>query len=91
MRSTGIRRVAVSGGVFMNVKANKEILALDEVDELFVFPSCGDETNAIGACYLEYARLCGVDSVPSIGTFLLGPSWSGAAVDAALTRAAVSA
>jgi len=86
--STGIRRVAVSGGVFMNVKANKEILALDEVDELFVFPSCGDETNAIGACYLEYARLCGIDSVPSIGTFLLGPSWSGAAVDAALTRAA---
>jgi carbamoyltransferase len=54
---------------------------------LFVFPSCGDETNAIGACYLEYARLRGVDSVPSIGTFLLGPSWSGAAVDAALTRA----
>jgi len=86
--STGIRRVAVSGGVFMNVKANKEILALDEVDELFVFPSCGDETNAIGACYLEYARLRGLDSLPSIGTFLLGPSWSGAAVDAALTRAA---
>src|SRR5437667_400309 len=28
VRSTGIRRVAVSGGVFMNVKANKEILAL---------------------------------------------------------------
>jgi carbamoyltransferase len=88
VRSTGIRRVAVSGGVFMNVKANKEILALDEVDELFVFPSCGDETNAIGACYLEYARLRGVDSVPSIGAFFLGPSWSGAAVDAALTRAA---
>jgi carbamoyltransferase len=88
VRSTGIHRVAVSGGVFMNVKANKEILALDEVDELFVFPSCGDETNAIGACYLEYARLRGLDTVPSIGTFLLGPSWSGAAVDAALTRAA---
>ena len=88
VRSTGIRRVAVSGGVFMNVKANKEILALDEVDELFVFPSCGDETNAIGACYLEYARLRGVDSVPSIGAFFLGPSWSGVEVDAALTRAA---
>ena len=87
VHSTGIRRVAVSGGVFMNVKANKEILALDEVDELFVFPSCGDETNSIGACYLEYARMRGAESVPSIGAFLLGPSWSGAAVDAALTRA----
>ncbi len=88
VRATGIRRVAVSGGVFMNVKANKEILALSEVDELFVFPSCGDETNAIGACYLEYARLRGVESVPGIGAFFLGPSWSGAEVDAALTRAA---
>jgi carbamoyltransferase len=88
VRATGIRRVAVSGGVFMNVKANKEILALDEVDELFVFPSCGDETNAIGACYLEYARGRGADNVPGIGAFFLGPSWSGAPVDAALTRAA---
>jgi carbamoyltransferase len=88
VRATGVRRVAVSGGVFMNVKANKEILALDEVDELFVFPSCGDETNAIGACYLEYARLRGADTAPSIGPFFLGPSWSGAAVDAAFVRAA---
>jgi carbamoyltransferase len=87
VRVTGVRRVAVSGGVFMNVKANKEILALDEVDELFVFPSCGDETNAIGACYLEYARSCGADGVPSIGAFFLGPSWSGASVDGALRRA----
>lgn len=88
VRCTGVRRVAVSGGVFMNVKGNKEILALDEVEELFVFPSCGDETNAIGACYLEYARLRGLESLPDIGAFFLGPAWSGAAVDDALTRAA---
>jgi carbamoyltransferase len=87
VRATGVHRVAMSGGVFMNVKANKEILELDEVDELFVFPSCGDETNAIGACCLEYARLCNADSVPSIGTFFLGPSWSGATVEAAIARA----
>jgi carbamoyltransferase len=86
--ATGVHRVAVSGGVFMNVKANKEILALDEVDELFVFPSCGDETNAIGACCLEYARLFNADSVPGIGPFFLGPSWSGATVEAAIARAA---
>ena len=56
IQETGIRRVACSGGVFMNVKANKEVLHLPEVEELFVFPSCGDETNAIGAAYLVYAR-----------------------------------
>jgi carbamoyltransferase len=58
VRETGIRRVACGGGVFMNIKANKEILALPEVEELFVFPSCGDETNSVGAAYWVYAQEC---------------------------------
>jgi carbamoyltransferase len=49
VRTTGLRRVACSGGVFMNVKANLAVLGLDEIDELFVFPSCGDESNSVGA------------------------------------------
>jgi len=57
VRQTGISRVALSGGVFMNVKANKRILELPEVEELFVFPSCGDETNAIGAAWLRYRQM----------------------------------
>jgi carbamoyltransferase len=58
VRETGIRRVACGGGVFMNIKANKEILALPEVEELFIFPSCGDETNSIGSAYWVYAQEC---------------------------------
>src|ERR1700751_3185380 len=57
IRATGIPRVALSGGVFMNVKANKRILELPEVEELFVFPSCGDETNSIGAAWLRYHQM----------------------------------
>jgi len=57
VRQTGISRVALGGGVFMNVKANKRILELPEVEELFVFPSCGDETNAIGAAWLRYRQM----------------------------------
>lgn len=49
--ATGIRKVALGGGVFMNVKANQRIYELDEVEDLFVFPSCGDETNSIGAAF----------------------------------------
>jgi carbamoyltransferase len=53
VRETGIRKVACSGGVFMNVKANLALLEIPEVEDLYVFPSCGDESNSIGAaCHL---------------------------------------
>jgi len=53
IRETGISRLACSGGVFMNVKANLAVLELPEVEQMYVFPSCGDESNSIGAaCFL---------------------------------------
>lgn len=51
IKNTGIKRLLCSGGVFMNVKANKRILELPEVESLSIFPSCGDETNAMGASF----------------------------------------
>lgn len=59
IRETGLHKVALSGGVFMNVKANQKILELPEVEELFVFPSYGDETNAIGAAWLYHRTATG--------------------------------
>jgi carbamoyltransferase len=56
IQATGIHKVALSGGVFMNVKANKIISELPDVESLFIFPSCGDETNAIGAAYWVEAK-----------------------------------
>ena len=56
VRETGIGRIACAGGVFMNVKANLCILELPEVENMFVFPSCGDESNSIGAACSEAAR-----------------------------------
>lgn len=49
-----IKTIVCGGGVFMNVKANLKIAELSEVKEMFVFPSGGDESNAIGACYWGY-------------------------------------
>lgn len=57
IRETGISRIACGGGVFMNVKANLAILELPEVEDMYVFPSCGDESNSIGAACWEAARV----------------------------------
>ena len=54
----GGERLALGGGVFMNVKANMLIADESWVGDLFVFPSCGDESNAVGAAYLGYLDLC---------------------------------
>jgi carbamoyltransferase len=51
IKRTGRKRVVLGGGVFMNVKANKKVMEIPEVKELFIMPSCGDETNSIGAAY----------------------------------------
>jgi carbamoyltransferase len=76
IRSTGIRKVCLGGGVFMNVKANKLIGEIPELEELFVFPSCSDETNAIGAAYWVEARGGTQGShIPPLRDLYLGPSY----------------
>lgn len=84
---TGIHKLALAGGVFMNVKANQRILELREVKELFIFPSCGDETNSIGAAYWAYAEAARSRQAPpprSIGAIYWGGSFSDAEVEQAI-------
>lgn len=44
IKETGIRSLVYSGGVSMNVKINKALMELDEVEDIFVGPSGGDES-----------------------------------------------
>ena len=72
---TGIKNVVCGGGVFMNVKANGKIIENTNVENLFVFPSCGDESTAIGAATLGYLEK--TDKLPKpIGPIYLGPEFS---------------
>jgi carbamoyltransferase len=57
IRQTGIKRVLLTGGFFMNVKANKLISEIPEIEFVNAFPSCGDESNAFGAAFLGYQKL----------------------------------
>ncbi len=77
-RRYGGGRLALGGGVFMNVKANMLIAEEEWVESLFAFPSCGDESNAVGAAYLGYLQECArraVAPAPApFGPAYLGPS-----------------
>ena len=58
IKKTRIGNIAVSGGVFMNVKVNQKICELPNVRDIFIMPSAGDESNAIGACFYGYQIYC---------------------------------
>ncbi|HEX5814561.1 MAG TPA: carbamoyltransferase C-terminal domain-containing protein [Methylomirabilota bacterium] len=66
-------RLALGGGVFMNVKANGLIAEEEWLRDLFVFPSCGDESNAVGAAYLAYVARGGT-APRALGPAYLGPT-----------------
>ncbi len=83
VQATGIAHVLLSGGVFMNVKANQRILELPCVESLYVVPSCGDETNAFGAAFLAHAELPREDC-EGFGSLYYGPTIEDAAVEEAI-------
>lgn len=57
IKHTGIRNVVCSGGAFLNVKANKLIRELDEVNKVFVYPAADDGGTPVGAALEGYIRL----------------------------------
>ena len=69
-------RLALGGGVFMNVKANGLLAEEPWVRDLFVFPSCGDESNAVGAAFLAHVARTGMAPAP------FGPAYLGPSIDA---------
>lgn len=85
VRETGIGRIACSGGVFMNVKANLAILELPEVENMFVFPSCGDESNSIGAACFAAAQQG--EAIAPLGAIYYGEPITDTEAEAALEDA----
>jgi carbamoyltransferase len=58
IRKFDLHRIVCSGGVFLNVKANKKIMEMPEVEDLFVYPAAGDDGTAIGAGLQTYFKFC---------------------------------
>ena len=75
VQKTSIRNIALSGGFFMNVKANQVLKNSKSLERIYIFPSCGDETNAIGAAMFNYFANTG-QRPKSIREFTLGDAIS---------------
>jgi carbamoyltransferase len=52
-----VKKLALSGGIFANVKLNKKINELDWVDEVFITPPMGDEGLMLGSIILALKQL----------------------------------
>jgi len=72
IRETG--RIAMAGGVALNVKLNQRIIALQGVKELFVQPASGDAGTALGAATFVVAEMG--DKVEPMKHAYLGPSFT---------------
>jgi carbamoyltransferase len=57
VKTLKVTKLALAGGVFSNVKLNQLILALPEVETIYVHPNMGDGGLATGAAFEVYSRL----------------------------------
>lgn len=83
---TGIHNIALSGGFFMNIKVNKAISELPEVNRLYVCPSGGDESAPIGAVYYGL-KMLGSDMGSGLGfipNLYLGNEYSESEIEEAI-------
>jgi carbamoyltransferase len=61
IEKTGIHKIVCAGGNFLNVKANKKILEIDDVHDSFFCPAAGDEGLAVGSALMGYFELSYID------------------------------
>jgi carbamoyltransferase len=81
--STGLRKIALAGGVALNCSANGKLTRSGLFDEIYVQPAAGDDGAALGAA-LHRASLAGEIRNKRFPVPLLGPSHPASEVDAAL-------
>jgi len=83
LQASGQRNVALAGGVASNIKVNRLIKNLDEVDDVFVFPHMGDGGLALGAALWRWHELTGEAQMP-LPSVQLGPEFSENEIESAL-------
>ena len=81
IKKTGIENIAVSGGVFMNVKACQRVLEDCNIKKYFIVPSAADESTAIGAAFYGSLRSSSPSELIPLRDLYLGMSYSNQEID----------
>jgi carbamoyltransferase len=81
--STGLRKIAMAGGVALNCSANGKLTRSGLFDEVYVQPAAGDDGAALGAA-LHRTSMRGEVINRRFPVPFLGPSHSSAEIDTAL-------
>ncbi len=88
--ATGLHKLACAGGLFLNVKANKRLRELPEVEDIFFYPACDDGGTPVGAALEAYYRFCERDGINALrqplGPIYYGATYSEDEIKEALTR-----
>lgn len=72
VKKTGLKKIACAGGNFLNVKANKLILEMDDVEDVFFCPGAGDEGLTVGAALQGYYQFVIREGIKPIKSPLVG-------------------
>jgi carbamoyltransferase len=94
LRRTGLRNLAVAGGVFANVKFNQRVHALGEVQGFFVHPAMDDGGLSVGSDLALLAAERPKQAASLLGTLphvYLGPAFENGQVASAVERAGCDA
>lgn len=86
---TGLRNLAISGGVALNVKMNGRLFESGLLDRVFVYPVCADAGSSIGAA-LAVSYKAGCLSNIKLNSLFLGPAYSDDEIRRVLTECKVT-
>lgn len=90
LRQTGMRNIAVAGGVFANVKFNQRVHELDEVDNIFIHPAMDDSGLSVGGALAARAEALGAKAgtlIQRLDNVYFGPEYSDSEIEQAIQSA----